>query len=224
MFVIAFKLYMLAGMLAHKLLWIAMKRKSPHQDEIKLTNQREPLKVLLPRLVKFAILFGLLAQCLLPYDLVPILHTTAQTTEQTTAQTTVSSPITGIPLIAQHADAWPLRIPGLLLFTLGLAVAVMGRVHLGDNWTDIEQGDVLKEHKVVDRGVYAFIRHPIYAGDLLLLLGLQLAANSWLLVAALLLIPVVLIKTRGEERKLRDSLPGYADYAKRVAGFVPFVY
>ena len=77
-----------------------------------------------------------------------------------------------------------LRTVGLVCFTLGLLTAIVGRVQLGRNWSDIEKSYVKRDHALVVHGLYRYIRHPIYAGDLLLLLGLEMALNSWCFLGA----------------------------------------
>ncbi|HEV8525468.1 MAG TPA: hypothetical protein VGQ71_13300, partial [Terriglobales bacterium] len=66
-------------------------------------------------------------------------------------------------------------------------------------------------------------RHPIYVGDLLLLVGLELALNSWLVMAVLGLVPFVLRKAILEERILAERLPGYGEYIRRTKRFIPYV-
>jgi protein-S-isoprenylcysteine O-methyltransferase Ste14 len=116
-----------------------------------------------------------------------------------------------------------LRIVGGMLYTLGLVIAVLGRVQLGDSWSDIEVGAVAVDRQVVSGGVYRYIRHPIYAGDLLLLVGLELSLNSWLVVAAAALVPPVVVRALQEEKALRYALMGYEGYARRTKRFIPFV-
>jgi protein-S-isoprenylcysteine O-methyltransferase Ste14 len=144
--------------------------------------------------VKVGILLAIVAQTLTPWDVLPLL-----------------------------ADPGSLRAAGLILFTAGLAIALLGRLQLGSNWADIETAQVLTKQQVVCRGLYRYIRHPIYSGDLLLLFGLQMALNSWgiLLVAAM--APVVLMQAVREESLLRESLPGYGEYCRTTKRFVPFV-
>jgi protein-S-isoprenylcysteine O-methyltransferase Ste14 len=79
------------------------------------------------------------------------------------------------------------------------------------------------DHALVAAGIYRYVRHPIYLGDLLLVLGLELALNSWLVLGALLLAAYIHRQTRGEERKLLVTLPGYADYCRRTTRFLPFI-
>jgi protein-S-isoprenylcysteine O-methyltransferase Ste14 len=116
-----------------------------------------------------------------------------------------------------------IRMVGVIIFTLGLLVAVLSRIHLGNNWSDIETGQVLREQAVVNKGVYAYVRHPIYVGDLLLLLGLELSLNSWLVLAVAVLAPIVLWKAVREEKMLVNDLPGYRVYCSQTKRFIPFI-
>ena len=72
-------------------------------------------------------------------------------------------------------------------------------------------------HIVVDSGVYSVVRHPFYAADPLIFVGLGLWLESYLAVL-LTIIPVALLIVRLclEERFLRRELPGYEDYTLRV--------
>jgi protein-S-isoprenylcysteine O-methyltransferase Ste14 len=120
-------------------------------------------------------------------------------------------------------EPFVLRIVGGMLYTLGLATAVLGRVQLGNSWSDIEVGDVADDNQVVTDGIYRYLRHPIYVGDLLLLLGLELSLNSWLIVVAAALVPPVLVRAIQEEQSLRKVLTDYEDYAHRTKRFIPFI-
>lgn len=184
------RIYLLAGLVVHKALWEALKRRSSGGAA---KRAPQPLSLKLVKGVKVAILLGVVAQTMAP-EILPI----------------SSSPF------------W-LRVAGVLIYTAGLIIAALGRVQLGDNWSDIETAQVLREQSVVSRGLYRYIRHPIYVGDLLLLAGLELSLNSWLALAVGLLAPVVLLKAVGEEKMLMKSLPGYDAYCARTKRFIPFV-
>jgi protein-S-isoprenylcysteine O-methyltransferase Ste14 len=121
-------------------------------------------------------------------------------------------------------EAFGLRLAGTIIYTIGLATAIAARFQLGDNWANIETGQVLNRQKVVANGIYAYVRHPIYIGDLLLLLGLELALNSWFVLGVLILAPVVMLKAIKEERMLAGELPGYEAYCQRSKRFIPFVF
>lgn len=117
-----------------------------------------------------------------------------------------------------------IRVIGTIIFSIGLAIAIFARIQLGENWSNIETGQVLDRQIVVDNGVYKYIRHPIYTGDLLLLFGLELALNSWLILGVLVLAPVVVFKAIKEERMLISGLPGYGKYCQSSKRFIPFVF
>lgn len=152
-----------------------------------------PFRVKLVKTVKIAILLGICVQTLLP-DIFPISEQPAN-----------------------------LRLTGLAIFLFGLAIALMGRIQLGKNWSDIEVAGVKTKQAVVSRGIYRLIRHPIYVGDLILLIGLELALNSWGVAGAILLIPVVLKQALQEEEMLSQSLTGYEEYRAQTKAFIPFV-
>jgi protein-S-isoprenylcysteine O-methyltransferase Ste14 len=72
-------------------------------------------------------------------------------------------------------------------------------------------------HRLIDTGPYAIVRHPMYAGAFLYLLGTPLVLGSWLGLAALPAIMGLLIgRIFIEEAALRKGLPGYAEYSRRV--------
>ena len=70
---------------------------------------------------------------------------------------------------------------------------------------------------VISTGPYAHVRHPMYAGATLYLLGMPLLLGSWMGLAALpFIIAALTARIFIEERTLREGLPGYGDYAARV--------
>ena len=86
--------------------------------------------------------------------------------------------------------------------------------------------EVSGDQKVVSTGPYAVVRHPMYASASLYLLGTPLALGSyWGLVPFVAMLPFLVWRLVDEERLLATSLPGYADYRKRVRyRLVPFVW
>jgi protein-S-isoprenylcysteine O-methyltransferase Ste14 len=72
-------------------------------------------------------------------------------------------------------------------------------------------------HTVIDTGPYAIIRHPGYVAAGLLVLGMPLALGSyWAMIPALLTCLLLVVRTVWEDRTLREELPGYEEYARRV--------
>lgn len=85
---------------------------------------------------------------------------------------------------------------------------------------------VEEDQPVIDTGVYALVRHPMYFGALLLIVGTPLALGSWW---TLLLMPVFLLllyfRIASEEAVLTRDLAGYADYQRKVRyRLIPFVW
>jgi protein-S-isoprenylcysteine O-methyltransferase Ste14 len=72
-------------------------------------------------------------------------------------------------------------------------------------------------HYVIDKGPYAFIRHPGYAGAIISSFGIAIGLNSlWALIPAGLYTMLFITRTILEDGTLQKELPGYADYAARV--------
>jgi protein-S-isoprenylcysteine O-methyltransferase Ste14 len=81
-------------------------------------------------------------------------------------------------------------------------------------------------HVVCDSGPYRIVRHPGYAGIMLALPGMVLALSSmWTLIPAAVALIIAVIRTVLEDQALRDELPGYPDYARRVRyRLIPGIY
>ncbi|NLC57476.1 MAG: isoprenylcysteine carboxylmethyltransferase family protein [Armatimonadetes bacterium] len=70
---------------------------------------------------------------------------------------------------------------------------------------------------VISPGPYRYVRHPLYAGAILLFLGTGLLLGSWYgTLATLYFLALLVARIIGEERVLREGLEGYAEYAARV--------
>ena len=111
---------------------------------------------------------------------------------------------------------------GLALVMLGLAFTVWARLHLGRNWS----GTVtLKEgHELIRSGPYAHVRHPIYTGLLVALLGSAVACGELRALIGLSVVAGAFIrKLRIEERYMREIFPArYPRYCTEVPALVPF--
>ena len=86
--------------------------------------------------------------------------------------------------------------------------------------------EVDTEQKVVSTGPYAFVRHPMYIGALVLLLGMPLALGSWWGVLTFIPITAVIVwRLLDEEHFLTKNLPNYVEYKGRVKyRLVPFIW
>lgn len=72
-------------------------------------------------------------------------------------------------------------------------------------------------HRVCTTGPYKYVRHPMYAGVILIILCLPLALGSfYALIPGSLIILLFILRTFLEDKTLQDELPGYGDYARTV--------
>jgi protein-S-isoprenylcysteine O-methyltransferase Ste14 len=74
-----------------------------------------------------------------------------------------------------------------------------------------------REHQVVSSGPYGWVRHPGYAGALLTYLATPFFLDAlWAFLPVALIVVVLVIRTRLEDRTLQEELEGYREYAERV--------
>ncbi|MEX3916188.1 isoprenylcysteine carboxylmethyltransferase family protein [Paraburkholderia sp. BR10872] len=77
--------------------------------------------------------------------------------------------------------------------------------------------EIAEGQHVIDTGPYAIVRHPMYAGALIMIAGIPLALGSWwALIPAALIVPVIVWRLTREEVYLAANLAGYCDYRSRV--------
>jgi protein-S-isoprenylcysteine O-methyltransferase Ste14 len=191
---IALRVYLLAGLIAHKVVWEIMKRRPGRPSKEQQVAQPVSGFAQILKAAKLAVMLGLFVQILLPQTLFPIM---------------------GDPLV--------LCTVGALLFTFGLLTAIVARIQLGRNWSDIEVGQVKRDHALVNYGLYRYVRHPIYTGDLVMLIGFELSLNSWLVLAILCIAMPTIFQTIREEKRLLETVNGYDAYCAQTKRFIPFV-
>ena len=77
--------------------------------------------------------------------------------------------------------------------------------------------EIAEGQQVITSGPYAIIRHPMYAGALVMMMGIPLALGSWFgLIPAVLLVPVLVWRLMREETFLVAHLAGYGEYRNHV--------
>jgi protein-S-isoprenylcysteine O-methyltransferase Ste14 len=114
---------------------------------------------------------------------------------------------------------------GLFIFLAGWSIVFLA---LSENVFAVPVVKLQEERaqRVVDSGVYAVVRHPMYAGGILFIVGIPLWLESYAGVL-LTLVPIGLLVLRLllEEQFLRRQLKGYEAYMKRVRyRLIPFVW
>lgn len=118
---------------------------------------------------------------------------------------------------------WPFVIQGALLLGVGGWVVIQGARHLGDSLTAMPRPR--DDASLVQDGIYARVRHPMYAGIVGLGLGWALVTLSLpALVGALVLALVLDMKARREEGWLAERYTGYPEYRSRTHRFIRGVY
>ena len=132
--------------------------------------------------------------------------------------------IAGLDLIG-HATMKPLPpfIGGLVLIVAGAICSVAGLLALGRNLTPFPKPSA--NTVLVQHGIYALIRHPLYTSVFCAAVGSSLIFQSWLALGASLALGVFFdAKARHEERWLRQQFRDYVGYERRVRRFIPWIY
>lgn len=111
---------------------------------------------------------------------------------------------------------------GAALTVLGVALAVWARLYLGRNWGMPQS---LKENpELVTTGPYSYIRHPIYTGVIVAMLGPALVIWWWLVLCVLMGVYFV-YSARTEEQLMLAQFPNqYPEYMRRTRMLVPFLF
>lgn len=130
-----------------------------------------------------------------------------------------------LPIISFRTDQpWGLAIQvlGVLIILTSFALHIWSRVHLQHFYA--ERVEIQPEHKVIDTGPYALVRHPVITSFFGIATGLFLINPALTTLTALLYtIWDFVHAAKDEEDLLAKTLPGYADYARRTPRFLPRV-
>jgi protein-S-isoprenylcysteine O-methyltransferase Ste14 len=115
-----------------------------------------------------------------------------------------------------------LHVVGLIFLLSGLSLAVWARVYLGRNWgMPMTQKD---EPELVTSGPYQLVRHPIYSGLLLAMLGTALALTFYWFIAVVVLGIYFIYSATVEEKIMAASFPTtYQSYRAKTKMLIPFV-
>ena len=86
--------------------------------------------------------------------------------------------------------------------------------------------EIQENQKVIDTGLYAIVRHPMYMSTLILFLAMPLILGSPLsFIIMLLYIPIIGVRMKNEEKVLEEGLEGYIEYKNRVRyRVIPFIW
>jgi protein-S-isoprenylcysteine O-methyltransferase Ste14 len=136
---------------------------------------------------------------------VPIVHDTFRRAQEHVASSAVSGAI------------------GLICCALGIGLAIWARVHLGRNWGMPMSRKLNPE--LVATGPYAFVRHPIYSGIILAMLGSTIGGRPFLMLPLVLIGTYFVFSAQREEAFMVTQFPEqYLAYMKRTKMLLPFVF
>jgi len=118
-------------------------------------------------------------------------------------------------------DPW-LQAVGLVVFLSGLALAIWARRYLGRNWGMPMTEKV--DPELVTSGPYGRVRHPIYSGIILAMIGTAIAVSWYCVLAVILLGAYFVYSAVNEERYMAGLFPDtYPSYKRSTKMLVPFV-
>jgi protein-S-isoprenylcysteine O-methyltransferase Ste14 len=124
------------------------------------------------------------------------------------------------PIWREQWHGWPAFAAGIVLLLLGVWLGMRGKRDLGLNRTPFPQPK--QDGQLITTGIYARLRHPLYASVIALGFAWALLWRSWpalgLAVAQVLFFDA---KARREERWLRERFPDYTAYTRGVKRFIP---
>jgi len=127
-----------------------------------------------------------------------------------------------------HRHGWPsvpvsLEIIGLILSNVGTAIMSIAMLQnsYASKILDINEGQ-----RLIDTGLYAHVRHPLYASAIPMILPVPLALGSWWgLIPAVVAVLSLVVRIEFEEKMLVAGMDGYEDYQRRVKHkLIPGIY
>jgi len=118
----------------------------------------------------------------------------------------------------------PFALAGLILFAFGIIVLAAAMRALGRFYTSYLS--IQHEHQLVTTGLYKYVRHPGYLGEVMSMFGVGLSLSSIVgLILGVVSLGLVLVRIRPEEEMLIDNFGNeYESYMKRTKRLIPFIY
>ena len=111
-----------------------------------------------------------------------------------------------------------------VIVLLGMSLMIWSRITLGENWS----ANVLvkEKHELITKGPYTYVRHPIYSGLIMMILGIAIYSGSFSEVFLFVLFFFgAYYKGIKEERLLTKHFPEeYPNYKKQVKALIPFIF
>lgn len=116
-----------------------------------------------------------------------------------------------------------LRLAGLFLLICATLLYIPSMKYLGDNYSPFF--DSFLPFRIVTKGPYRYVRHPVYLANILLAAGYLMASGSlWIVAFGGYGVLKIIRGMRNEEASLTKSFPGYKAYQAKTARLIPFIY
>ena len=126
----------------------------------------------------------------------------------------------GILFLPHQKVAWELQLVSAVMIVGGMSFAVYALITLGRSISVLSEA-----RKLVTAGPYGIVRHPLYLGEEIALIGVALQFASLAAFAVLVLqFGFQLYRMRFEEQVMTQAFPEYADYERRVKRLLPGIY
>lgn len=114
---------------------------------------------------------------------------------------------------------------GMALIVIGFLIRVLSLLTLKQYFTySIAK---VENHKIIETGLYKFVRHPGYLGQLIIFIGISTSISNWLSILVMM-VPVALgylYRINIEEKfMLEQQGEDYLNYQKRTKRFIPMIY
>ena len=114
------------------------------------------------------------------------------------------------------------KVVAILVYIFGVFVNLYGRKCLGTNWGN--NVVIYSDHKLIDTGIYGYVRHPLYASIIWMLYSVSVMYQNILLIilTTVVFIPSMYYRAKQEETELDKVFKGkYTEYTKKVGMFFP---
>jgi protein-S-isoprenylcysteine O-methyltransferase Ste14 len=114
---------------------------------------------------------------------------------------------------------------GVLLIILAITVFWRAHVDLKTNWSP--SLEIREKHELITRGIYGYIRHPMYASQWLWVIAQPLLLQNWIAgwLGLFVFILFYVLRVRAEEKLMIDTFgEQYRDYMKKVGGVFPKLF
>lgn len=118
-----------------------------------------------------------------------------------------------------------ISIIGLIVYFSGALFGLLSRFQLGKQGTGILV--IIEQHELINTGVYKYVRHPIYGGGIIGVLGFILVSQSIMvsIITFVLYFSILQKRAEYEEQLLIEQFgQNYLDYIDKTKRFIPFIY